>query len=627
MDKGSKFERDGIRYIVLQDGIEHVARNKYICIRPEGESKCVTIKQALQDGLIRESGLFDKDDLFNKEDPGDRRKSPEHPTVEKQRPPDEYTQEATLRPKRNCIYFMPVDQLRAQVYLAHGLIYPTAYEKTGLSIGFDDSQWQSHCYLTLFETPQPIKKNQLLLKIILLPDEISSAEREVNALLLPAPIPISRLTGIEVSPDVGDINRYVDGWVKPDVPVPKHLFANATKKSDHKKEEPTFKSKGNGFNLNSELAKSISTFDRYLGVMAFLRNASRYFSERTGHYADYPDIFFAVCERVLGKQSISLSEHSTRVSPLLLALLDVELQNTPAMKTILGIVTSQDSYIEKEKARSCAMAIYEGTEENETVARAFKMLFNGDYKSAIQKLQNPDLPDEVAIFAGLFKFSGRQSNDHRTVKQRLQEDWTNQARADLFLSALGAYHGYTALNAVETSIYSAHPLIRPYIEERPDIKFHLKTKFERRMIEALYHRAFFPKEHIKDIEHLFDDVNAPPSSPRPRIPRLFVSDSTYTVHDLVVRQYEVTHIGRVVHLLRTLKRDTIDERSEAGKYLMAKCFFLSDEYELSKKGDKQILSYRISRKKAIDLIADAKITVNPHVLEAALKEDLKNNTR
>jgi hypothetical protein len=326
---------------------------------------------------------------------------------------------------------------------------------------------------------------------------------------------------------------------------------------------------------------------------------------------------------VFGKRSIANTEHSKRVPSLLLALLDIELHDKPAMKTILEIVMSKDSFIDKEKARSSAMVIFESTEENETVARAFKMLFNGDYKSAIQKLQDPELPNEAAILSGLFKFSGRKSNDHRNVKQRLQDDWTNLSRAGLFLSALGAYHGYTVLDAKETSIYSSHPLIRPLIEEHPDIKFHLKTKFERCLIEALYQRAFNSKEPLKKIEYLFEDISVPPAAPRPRASGLLVKDSTYTFDDIVVHQYQVTHIGRIVHLLRALKKNMIDENSEAGKYLMAQCFFFSDEYELSKRGGKQTLNYCISAEKVIDLISNAKITVNPHVLETALKEDLK----
>jgi hypothetical protein len=137
----------------------------------------------------------------------------------------ELTDPIPLRTKNDNVYYMPVDNLRAQVYLAHGLIYPGIYDKAGLSADFDDSQRLSPAELTLFEDPQPLKKNQLLLKVLLQLDEVTDADHSGSMLRFPLPLPISRISGIEVPQEVGDLDRFVDGWVKPDVPVPRHLFS------------------------------------------------------------------------------------------------------------------------------------------------------------------------------------------------------------------------------------------------------------------------------------------------------------------------------------------------------------------------------------------------------------------
>ena len=60
---------------------------------------------------------------------------------------------------------------------------------------------------------------------------------------------------------------------------------------------------------------------------------------------------------------------------------------------------------------------------------------------------------------------------------------------------------------------------------------------------------------------------------------------------------------------------------------MSQCFFLADEYEISKKAGKQVLRYKIAKSKVIELITDQRITVNPRVLDAALEEDCKDYAR
>ncbi|MFH1008830.1 MAG: hypothetical protein V1800_15250 [Candidatus Latescibacterota bacterium] len=402
MDRGQIFERNGTRYEVLQEGIEYVKTNQSLCIKPGAESHCVAIKTAARNGLIREQTGAPSGDLFsNQVEKAQGEREEELTTCDSPSSASEHSHTRAVCPKRDNLYFMPVDQLRAQVFLVHGLIYPAVYDKAGLSTSFDDTQRQSPSKLTLFETPQPLNKNQLLLEILLHPDEIDVAERRGSVLQLATPLPISRLAGIGVSPAAGDLDRYVRGWVKPDVPVPRHLFKPTPVHSDPDKESPERDTES-----VPEHKDSIAKFDRYLGVMAFLRNADRYFSGTVGRYADYPDVFFSVCERVVGRSDLA-RPGSPAPDPLLLALLDLEEEITPTAKSLLDLAKSQDPYIEKEKGRKLATEIYEDAGKNATLAEAFRALFNGDYRTAIRTLQNPGLPLEAAVLSALFHFSGR----------------------------------------------------------------------------------------------------------------------------------------------------------------------------------------------------------------------------
>lgn len=626
MDKRSRFSRYDKEYEVLQDGVEYVPENKRDCIRHQKDGKCISIQSAINGKLICEVIPPEKNGLFsNLQQQG--------PEISEQKIIAEYrpfegTETPRIRLKDDNVYFMPVDQLRAQVFLGHGLIYPAAYDKLGLSVDFHDSQRQDPAKLTLYETPQPLNHDQLLLKILLRPDEIATAERNGDVLHLSIPLPISRLAGIEVSPTVKDLNRYINGWVAPDIPVPRHLFNHTAVQSVPDKEASDLNSQQANITPNPNIAEAILRFDRYLGMMAFLRNVGRYFSEKTGNYADYPDVFFSICEKIIGVSGL-VPSGCPMPEPLLLALLDVETQIPPFAIPILSLVSSQDTQIDKETAHSCATKIYEDTGKKEALRQAFKLLFNvpSDYRSAITKLKNQELPIEAAVLAGLFNFSMRQSNDYRTVKQRLHEDWSDPTQVCPMLAALGAYYGYAALDAQET-LYSVHPLIKRLVEEHSEIKFHLKTHFERQLIETLYQRAFFPDVLMQDSGTLFSTVIKPQASSGPQVPwLLLVADKSYSVRDLMVRQYEVTPIGQFIQRLMAWKRNTIDRQSVVGKCLMGWLCDYASEFRATWEEEKQTFRYSITKNKLIELIESGSITFEPEVLEFLEALIEKDNAR
>ena len=618
--KKGKSKGKSITYEILVEGVVYDPNpgiNKCIC-KPDGQT-FISIKAALGESLIRiQDPLFTSKEQVSY-DVADNNTITSIPQRELA------TESLPYNEKINSIYYMPVDQLRAQVFLVHGLIYPAGYEKVGLSNDFNDYQRQSAVELILFEIKQPLSKNQLLLKVLLSPDDIAYSRRDGNVLYLSYPLPISRLAGIEIPAEVRDIKLYLDGWVNSDIPIPRHLFSIS--------QIPSFTGslvsmsgylQGKTEPIN-DIFESISKFDRYLGVLAFLRNADRYFSKTTDYYSDYPEMFFSVVDRLLNNVNIAYTKHQ-KPEPLILDLLDLNEHKVSFVTEILALSESDMPYILEEQARPIATEIYNRAEDKETVGQAFKLLFNKDYRSAIQLLQSPDIPDEAAILATLYKFSGRQTSDHRTLKQRLHEDWSNKKRALLTLATMGAYHGYAVMDARESSLYSVHEMILPFIEKAPKIKFHLETTYERKFIEALYQRAFFPQEVSSEASDLFKSISLELSSPSSGKPnRFFINDLSYSVEDLRIERYAVTAIGHILQSLKTWNKDVIDEKSEVGQYLGFKLFALADESGQNTKNGKPVLSYRISKNKVMDLIGEGKIDFNPDVLAKALAEDIKTN--
>jgi hypothetical protein len=292
---------------------------------------------------------------------------------------------------------------------------------------------------------------------------------------------------------------------------------------------------------------------------------------------------------------------------------------------VFRLVVSGLTYIDKDTARTCAKELFIAHGKNECLAQAFNSLFaKNDYRTAIRELQGTSMPTLAAILAALFKFSNRNGDDRRSVKQRLHDDWTSAEKMEAALCALGAYYGYTALDARETKLYSVHPQFRTLVSETTAIKFELSTRFERRLIEAVYQLSFNGGSNLRVAMSLYDSdlVRTKNGSPPP--PRsTSVKDTSYSIQDLSVRRYTiVSPWGRIIELLRRLTRGFVDESSETGRYLMSSCFFYAESHELSKLGNTQVLRYRISVDRLIELLTDAHVKVSANILEATLAEDL-----
>ena len=596
METKEQFERDGTIYIALVPGTEYKKDNKTNCIMPKGAKRPISIKTALKNGLIATQTTGD---LF---DPLNTAPTPEEKT-----------------------YYMPVDKLRAEVFLAHGLIYPAVYDKAGFASNFGDLQSSTPGELTLFSAPTALSHGHLQLRLLLLSTEIAKANVFEGGIRLSVPLPISRIVEIQVGSHVTDIEHFLAGWVKPDVPVPKHLFISSQVDGSypsHSRTATDTKAK-----RSDTIADAIRNFDQQMGALAFLRNAGRYLSEKTGEYADYPASYFALAERVM---NTSFTLHGNAKPPTLsLQLFDSKSHVQPEEQCVLSLIKKSPSYIDKDTAHDCAKKLYYSTGEKKELGQALNTLFKkGDYRSAILELQNRNVPELATILAALYKFSNRNGDDRRSVKQKLHEDWTSPERMEAALYALGAYYGYTALDAKETRLYSVHRLIRPLIGgDAPPIKFDLTTCFDRRLIEAVYQRCFCDTSVFKKAMALYDSKLIQTMDNIPHQRSIQVKDDSYLVQDLQVRKYTVTRLGRFIDKLRTWPSGSVNENSETGKYLMSSCLRHADQWSLENENGKVIPRYRISLDKLIDLLTNDSIKVNLCVLEVALAEDIGRVSR
>ncbi len=525
--------------------------------------------------------------------------------------------------RKQSSYYLPIAQVRGQVFLAHGLIYPTAYDSNAApSIG--DVQAKVPYGLLLWKDQPPITRSELLFGLRLTRDEIADGVQHGDTLLVSTPLPISRLTEIAVpanSPE--EVTKYMRGWIMPDVPVPSPLFTQAAAvvptsvTSDF--QVPTPQHTPN--TATDETPKAIMHYDRMMGLFAFMRNAARHHSGRLGVYADYPSQFFHLMSRIRSGLAIA-NAPSVPPSPFLQSILAGVPPADAAQAGLYELLCTAEVYVDKPHARAVADAVETDANRDANIHQAFELLFDEDYRAAIRLLQKEPISEISVLLAALYKFSDRQSNDHRNLKQTLHEDWTNVPVVATVLGMLGAYYGYTALDARESRLYAVDRHLAASLEHRPAIKFHLENRFERELIETIYQHCFYHEDVDAKTAALFDSMHPKPDI-RPSSPRLgYWKDDSYQVADIWVRVYRMTTLGRCLQRIEGLPASSIDETSVLGQFLMSACFFHADEFEISRRNGKNAFLYRISKQRLIELLSEEKVRVNLKMLATALDEDV-----
>jgi hypothetical protein len=521
------------------------------------------------------------------------------------------------------IYYLPVSQLRAQVFLAHGLIYPAIYD-TNNAQAIKDAQAYVPNGLELWKEQPPINKEELLLGVCLTSAELSTAVHQEDTIFLATPIPISRLVELAVpAKSSDDINKYIRGWIEPDVPIPASLFTSAKHITETSTSSPLPITSSIVLPAKDKdsVQHAIARYDRIMGMFAYMRNAARYHSGRLGLYADYPAQFFNLAGQL--HTSLDLSQvPNVPTSPLLQSLLEELTSTNPIIDALRKFVTSPGVYIDKAMAKSLALAIQEASGKDVNIQEAFKLLFEEDYKASIRILQKEPISEQSVLLATLFKFSDRQSNDHRNIKPTLHEDWFSVPPVASILGMLGAYYGYTSLDARESRLYSIDRRLSEHIEQRPTIKFHLESRFERELVEAIFQWSFNNKKLDSSMTATFDNLHPKPVlRPESLAPHIWKDDS-YKVSDIWVRNFKLTQLARCLQRIEELPYTTIDETTPLGQFLMHLCFFHAEEYELSRKQGQEVIHYRISKQRLIALLSVEKVRVSLKVLVAAIEEEV-----
>ena len=378
------------------------------------------------------------------------------------------------------LFYLPANYRRVQSYLAQALIKPSTCNDL-----YSDPQSVNPYMLLLHNVQTIVSEDQLEVEIFLTQHEYDNCIKCEGCLLCSLPLPISRIKKILVPKGDEPLDIYLKGWILDDVPVPKQLFAfaegNVMEVSWVNSPVVVLENKRKN-NINN-IEESIDYYNRLLGALAYMRNVSKYYSKKRGRYQSVPQLY---CNLVHWLQCPS----ALIVDPIIELILKNGKSNRKGDEVEFFNLIMSPGNADIDKMKLLAGRICKQYKQKDTEV-VFEKLLQGNYIGVLELLRQHEYPLQVWILVALYQYRMKNSNDYRSLKQKIAENWIDPKMASKVMTILGAYYGYKRLDANEYKIYSIHPEIEPLVPARPAIKYHLDTLHDRMVIESVYQLTFY----------------------------------------------------------------------------------------------------------------------------------------
>jgi hypothetical protein len=497
LQNGETFKHDGVKYLCLKK-VGYKSANEKMRIRNPDTNNFVGIKTAIEKGLITDNMRIP----FAENEEGEiaRREIMESPLQTDLSFESSDKDTSTTDSKTTTLvvddlkigygtglFHLPTHYIQVQSYLASGLIYPSDFESNSKRNEYDDLHSYSNLQLCFLQKPTSRCKNELVIAVFITRAEYDGGTKCPSCLLIDHPIPISRIKRIYVPRGDDSLDIYLNGWLMADVPVPRHLFqfldgGTARDISDLLKSAVQSIENAHASDYKIKMKK----FDQRLGSLAYMHNVSKYYSNRYHIYEDMPNLYIKISQWLLR------SEGSPPES-LIGAIFDYRMkQDLDEVELGLSELLDQEENAEKETIREIARKHCGILKDDADLFEVYKRALGPmqDYMGALELLHKKMFDIPAWILVVIFQYRMKNSNDYRNIKQKIYENWSDPKIAAKIMAYMGAYYGYTRLDAREYTLYSLHPEIAKVVERRPEIKFHLRSLHERLLIETIYRLSF-----------------------------------------------------------------------------------------------------------------------------------------
>lgn len=403
-------------------------------------------------------------------------------------------------------YFLHIKSANLSNYFGFGYFYPLALEESEVY----KNENRAKDVLSEFEEylilgPAPInnyEESDVLVEVVLNGVNVNSIE-DSGLIYISEPIPVSRAKSIYFKTNSAKASFLSSVKTFPDCFLPSSICDIVSENNSKMTKVDLSKINLPKNNTLSDWKGKLDLFDKVLGLFAFIKNASIFYSEKENKFENYSASFFSALNLINPIKLLSSYKGNAYLRPLLnYHSFEINSVQRTIFKSIIERV-----YADKSFDIKTAITILDDTATNEysknsdladikEVMDLFKQLEKLviSYKDILQKeviLKSQNLPVLALLFLSKFPNKSRQHSDKQAVRNAFIESKFSVPfnNAEYILGFLGLYYGYKNMIKEDTNLKFSDSTFEQLASNSQSIKFKLDNYFDRFIIESAFQFA------------------------------------------------------------------------------------------------------------------------------------------
>ena len=383
----------------------------------------------------------------------------------------------SIEEKKFDRYLLQAHRSKLGDYLQCGLICPDIY--LGAEIEGDIQSRSPHFLVFSNGYIDALDENQIFIEVIFTDEEKASLHFCKDVCYFASPLPITRIKKVyaydksSISHLIAILQTSEKGF------LPENIFESHTQKKQCNF-APKDYSPASEILQTIDFSDQIRSFDKRMGMFAYMKNTTAYYCNDTATLANYSDNYFAILSSYMPKKLDDKTYDG----------LSIISQNSSFKELLYSKEQISESFIE-----TTAQLI----EDNEIKELFLKIIEPNSTRKILPLLleKNAEL---YYIIALVFYVRQKDSNRKDSIKTNIK-DIIPKYLAEKALAILGIYFGYRSLRAAEHIEIHDTILVKLFGREW-NMKFKLDTKLDYLTIESIYQYSFKDKNDADSLDYL-----------------------------------------------------------------------------------------------------------------------------
>lgn len=384
----------------------------------------------------------------------------------------------SIEEKKFDRYLLQAHRSKLGDYLQCGLICPDIY--LGAEIEGDIQSRSPHFLAFSDGYIDALDENQIFIEIIFTDEEKASLHFCKDVCYFASPLPITRIKKVyaydknSISHLIAILQTSEKGF------LPENIFESYTQKKECNFAPKSYSPASEILQI-TDFSDQIRSFDKRMGMFAYMKNTTAYYCNDTATLANYSDNYFAILSSYMPKKLDDKTYDG----------LSIISQNLSFKKLLYSKEQISESFIE---------TIAQSIEDNEIKELFLKILEPNSTRKILPLLleKNAELYYFIAL---VFYVRDKNSNRKDSIKSNIK-DIIPEHLAEKALAILGIYFGYRTLRAAEHIEIHDSYFVKLFGQEW-HMKLKLDTKLDYLTIESIYRHSFKDKNDAGTLEYLY----------------------------------------------------------------------------------------------------------------------------